>query len=184
MWQIDWAAAEHLLSPFSILFFGVKLLYDDRFRESRGDFFVSDFVALDRGCWATTWRAHPWNVPCVDPSEKVSRGDKSWVRCRGRNWGWRGHRGPSYWRPWSPCSHFSHWSLFVAIADQHIHRGVGEKMYRSPCFFKPGWPCPAPGGWRRGSPDRQITNNMLLALAVFSWLADWKHPDLPGCRWL
>ncbi len=30
--QVDWAAAEHLLSPFSSPFFGVKLLYDFGFR--------------------------------------------------------------------------------------------------------------------------------------------------------
>jgi hypothetical protein len=32
MRHVDWAAAQHLLSPFSIPFFGVKLLYDYGFR--------------------------------------------------------------------------------------------------------------------------------------------------------
>ncbi len=38
MRQVDWAAAQYLLSPYSSLFFGVKLLYDYGFCSSKAVF--------------------------------------------------------------------------------------------------------------------------------------------------
>ncbi len=50
MWQIDCAAAQHLLSPFSSPFFGVKVIHDYGFMDLEGVSYAEDF-SLHQTCY-------------------------------------------------------------------------------------------------------------------------------------